>query len=300
MTLPISLPAGITVFERGWLSANNILFEGPHGTALVDSGYATHAEQTVALVAHALGPRPLDHLFNTHLHSDHCGGNAALQSRYPALHTHIPPGEAQAVAAWDEAALSYVATGQTCPRFGFQSLLQPGHEVRLGRQTWQVHAAKGHDPHSIILFSPECSTLISADALWANGFGVVFPELDGVDAFDEVAATLDLIEGLAPQTLIPGHGPVFHDLPNALAVARRRLDGFQRDPERHLLYATKVLLKFKLLEWQQVSLPELEDWMQNTPFMRSNILLQGGSAEIVRQLVDSGAARLQGQQIFNV
>jgi hypothetical protein len=32
--------------------------------------------------------------------------------------------------------------------------------------------------------------LISADALWENGFGVVFPELEGDDAFAIVAATL--------------------------------------------------------------------------------------------------------------
>ncbi len=69
------------MLERGWLSANNIVLMGPDGTALVDSGYHTHAAQTVALVGHALAGRPLDRLVNTHLHSDHCGGNAALASR---------------------------------------------------------------------------------------------------------------------------------------------------------------------------------------------------------------------------
>ena len=49
------LPPGVTVFERGWLSANNILFHGAGRTALVDSGYCTHADQTVALVAPGLG-----------------------------------------------------------------------------------------------------------------------------------------------------------------------------------------------------------------------------------------------------
>ena len=86
------LPPDIRVFERGWLSSNNILLLGQDNTALVDSGYASHAPQTLALVASALGDRPLDQLVNTHLHSDHCGGNAALQSHYPALRTAIPPG----------------------------------------------------------------------------------------------------------------------------------------------------------------------------------------------------------------
>ena len=74
----ISLPASMRVFERGWLSSNNILFIDDRQTALVDSGYTAHAAQTLALVQHALGGvRTLDLIANTHLHSDHCGGNAA-------------------------------------------------------------------------------------------------------------------------------------------------------------------------------------------------------------------------------
>src|SRR4051812_24375199 len=105
------------VFERGWLSSNNILFTGPGPTALIDSGYLIHAPQTPALVERALDGRALDRLINTHLHSDHCGGNAALQSRY-GCHTVIPAAEAVKVRDWDEDALSYRATGQQCERFG--------------------------------------------------------------------------------------------------------------------------------------------------------------------------------------
>src|SRR4051812_16585677 len=55
----MKLPSSMRVFERGWLSSNNILFIGRDGTALVDSGYVTHAQQTVALVTHALQGRRL-------------------------------------------------------------------------------------------------------------------------------------------------------------------------------------------------------------------------------------------------
>lgn len=66
------LPEGLHVFERGWLSSNNILFTGGDKTLLVDSGYSKHAEQTLALVEAVLDNYPLDALVNTHLHSDHC------------------------------------------------------------------------------------------------------------------------------------------------------------------------------------------------------------------------------------
>ena len=158
---------------------------------------------------------------------------------------------AEHVRHWDPVALTYVPTGQQCPRFRMDGLLQPNTEILLGERIWQVHGAPGHDPHSVILFEPESGVLISADALWANGFGIVFQELEGQEAFDEVGATLDLIESLRPRIVIPGHGPVFTDFESALAAARRRLDGFVQDPTRHAAHAAKVLLKFKLLELQR-------------------------------------------------
>ncbi len=266
-------------FERGWLSANNILFDGPDGTALVDSGYVTHAEQTLALVAHALGGRPLQRLLNTHLHSDHCGGNAALQARYPQLVTLIPPGQADAVRAWDQARLSYRSTGQCCERFRFDGLLTPGQTVSLGGRSWEIHAAPGHDPDAVLLFEPCSRVLISGDALWQHGLGVVFPELDGEPGFAAAGATLDLIERLAPCVVIPGHGSPFGDadhaeahrptlaVATALAVARQRLAQFAADPARHRRYGLKVLLKFKLLEWQRHPLQAVHAWARDVPYL---------------------------------
>ena len=260
------LPQDIRVFERGWLSSNNVLLLGRDNTALVDSGYVTHAPQTLALVQSALGDRVLDQLLNTHLHSDHCGGNAALQARYPALRTAIPPGLAEAVQKWDMDALTYAPTGQNCQQYRFDTLMQPGTEVRLGDRLWQIHAAPGHDTHSVVLFEPEARVLLSADALWERGFGVVFPELEGEQAFDAVARTLDVIEALNPAVVIPGHGSVFSDAAIALAYARSRLESFVADPARHLRHGVKVLLKFKLLELQTIDTTALVHWARSTPY----------------------------------
>lgn len=301
-----SLPPGLQVFERGWLSANGILFAGQEGTALVDSGYASHSAQTVALVHRALGTRPLNLLLNTHLHSDHCGGNAALQLAYPGVRTLIPPGLAAAVLDWDPAALSYTPTGQQCPRFRFDSVLTPGQELTLGSSSWQIHGAPGHDPHSVILFEPSTRTLISADALWENGFGIVFEELEGVDGFDEVAATLDLIESLAPKTVIPGHGAVFTNATAALATARSRLEGLARDPAKHARHAAKVLVKFKLLEVQQMQLAEFIEWALGTAYFGmvhrrffSEEPLADWIENVVGDLVRSGAAHRQAEILSN-
>ncbi len=303
----MQLPQGITLFERGWLSSNNILIRGQGHGALVDSGYASHAAQTLALVTSALQGQPLDLLVNTHLHSDHCGGNAVLQAHYPQLQTLIPPGHARFVAPWDPVALSYQPTGQVCPPFGFSATLQPDTELVLGDRHWQIHAAPGHDPHSVILFQPEHRLLISADALWENGFGVVFPELDGADAFNEVAQTLDVIEALAPAIVIPGHGAPFSGVAEALARARRRLDGFAQAPQKHIRYAAKVLLKFKLLDARSLPLEHLLQWSQTTPLLH-RIYQSSGPAEqtfqdwvlgLLEELVRSGAASRDQQTVSN-
>ena len=302
----IQLPNGIQVFERGWLSSNNILFLGSASSALVDSGYSTHAELTAGLVSAALQQRPLDLLLNTHLHSDHCGGNAALQGNYPELQTLIPPGHASLVSSWDPVALNYVPSGQHCPRFKFDGLLLPGTEIQLADTAWQIHAAPGHDPHSVILFEPQSQTLISADALWEKGFGVVFPELDGETAFDEVAATFDLIERLDPRWVIPGHGPVFRYRAEVLAYARERLNAFVKNPERHAHHAVKVLLKFRLLEQQQLPFADFVEWAANTRYLRlihqrfvPSVPIDQWMEQLTQELVRSTAARRDGNRVYN-
>ncbi|MBX3658190.1 MAG: MBL fold metallo-hydrolase [Ramlibacter sp.] len=259
------LPKGVSVLERGWLSANNVVFaEGV--TAVVDTGYCSHSRQTVALVRQVLGGAPLDLIANTHLHSDHCGGNAGLQTLHPGARTLIPPGLSDHVRRWDPEALTYAPTGQICPRFTFDDVLVSGQEIQLGHETWQIHSAPGHDPHSVILMEPKSRTMISADALWENGFGVVFQELEGEQAFDEVAATLDLIEVLQPVTIIPGHGSVFTDVSGALERARARLAHFQKHPRGHARHGVKVLLKFKLLDVGQIPVDDLLRWAESTRY----------------------------------
>ena len=291
------------VFERGWLSSNNILFGGEQ-TALVDSGYLTHAPQTLALVQHALQGRPLDLLVNTHLHSDHCGGNALLQQHYDCR-TMIPASEADKVRDWDEDALSFIATGQQCARFGFDATLAPDQPLRLGGMDWQALGAPGHDPHSLILYCAAERILISADALWENGFGVIFPELDGESGFGEAHATLELIATLDVRLVIPGHGAPFADVGKALATAFSRLDYLAADPVRNAQNAIKVLLKFLLLERQQLALDKVAILLGRMPVVRTSNqrFLQWPMDELAEwamaQLVRVGAAEVRGAWLVN-
>lgn len=299
---------GLTVLERGWLSSNNILIHaapGEAGATLVDSGHVNHAEQTVQLVRHALRGQPLARLVNTHLHSDHCGGNAALQAAF-GVPISIPPGQAEAVRTWDEEALSYKASGQRMAAFAPSDTLQPGSTLRAGGRDWQVLAAPGHDPHSVMLFDAAAGVLISADALWENGFGVVFPEVVGEAAFDDVGAVLSLIASLPVRVVIPGHGAPFTDVGAALERSRQRLAAFRAEPVRHLRYAAKVFIKYHLMEEREMSVQALQHWASATPLLEAararaapGTALQHWVAGLLQELVDAAALLRDGERLLD-
>jgi glyoxylase-like metal-dependent hydrolase (beta-lactamase superfamily II) len=301
------LPATLHFLERGWLSSNNILLIDDEQTVLIDTGYCTHAIQTEQLLASHLKQRPLDHIYNTHLHSDHCGGNAHLQTIYPAAQVHIPNRSAAAVSDWATDALSYEATGQSCPPFTHHSSLRHLDQISAGGLQWLVIEAPGHDPDSVMLFNEEFRMLISADALWENGFGVVFPEIEGLQAFDDVQATLEVIEQLAPRLVLPGHGSRFTDVAKALSVARSRLSSFKRSPIKHAHYAVKVLIKFKLMEFQSIAVEDFMIWAEQTPYFGVLHESYGGAQSLrtwitqyLQDLKNTGALAVDNNRLINL
>src|SRR5690606_8265497 len=97
------LPASLRFVERDWLSSNQIVgIDGDEAT-VVDTGYDKDASRTVERIRQVLdgtGAR-LVRIVNTHLHSDHCGGNRALADAFGCAIT-IPAASADEVAQWDE------------------------------------------------------------------------------------------------------------------------------------------------------------------------------------------------------
>lgn len=245
------LPASMRVLERGWVSSNNIVFLGRAETAVVDTGYGRHAAQTVALIRHLLRERGLDRIVNTHTHSDHVGGNAALARAWPGVRVTIPHGEVEAVSTWDEAALHLAPMGQECEPFTFDHTFGPGDELVLGDLRWRALASPGHDMESLMLWCASERILISADALWENGFGVIFPALPPETAPQAFLAaqrgTLEAIAALDARLVIPGHGAPFANVAEVLERAHSRLAWFEADPVRNSRNAAKVMLMFLLM-----------------------------------------------------
>lgn len=269
MARPPKLPERIRVIERGWLSSNNILlFDGDDAATLIDSGYVGHAVRTVELVNSALAGRRLDRLINTHSHSDHIGGNAALQRAF-GCRILIPAGIERHIHDWDEDALLLAPAAQRGERFRHDGVVHAGDCLVMGGLDWQAHAAPGHDMDALVFHCPAARLLVSGDALWEDGFGIVFGELLGEPgALSATRATLDMLSRLPVDAVIPGHGRPFADFDAALERAYRRLAAFEADPARVARNAIKACFIFNLLDLQGLPRARLESHLAAVPFFR--------------------------------
>ena len=302
----MKLPSTMHILERGWLSSNNIVFIDDERTAVVDTGYSSHGEQTLQLIQALLKGRPLDAIYNTHLHSDHCGGNHILQENYPKVHTAIPAAEMHRVKRWDTTTLSFLATGQRCDPFHAEEGIQPNQKIRLGGMEWTALCAPGHHPYCFVLFCEEHGFLISADALWQKGFGVIFPALDSWAGFKETRDTLDMIEALDVRLVIPGHGKPFTEAQEAIEAAHSRIRYLEEDPLRNAQNGIKVLVKFLLMEKQRIKLSEVPAMLENIPLIQAanRRHMNFGTIHlahwVITQLKRVGAVKVEGNELINI
>ncbi|HKW36563.1 MAG TPA: MBL fold metallo-hydrolase [Burkholderiales bacterium] len=263
----MNLPRDIQVLERGWLSSNNVVLHARDGATVIDSGYGAHAPQTVALIGHALRGGPLARLVNTHCHSDHMGGNAAVQRRF-GCRTSIPAGEARLIDRWDERELILSAADQRAERFAYDDTFGGGDTLRMGEYDWRVLAAPGHDTHAVMFYSPETRALVSGDALWENGFGAVFAQLFGREtALAETRDTLERIAELDCDVVIPGHGRPFGNVGAALERAFSRLRGYEDDVTRLARHVVRVLFAFALLEKRSMPLAGVQAYLERVAIL---------------------------------
>jgi glyoxylase-like metal-dependent hydrolase (beta-lactamase superfamily II) len=266
---PPTFPPQLHVFVRDWLSSNNIVLRSRHANVVIDSGYGRHVPLTLALVASRQGVDGggLAKLVNTHCHSDHIGGNAALARAY-GCPIAVPAGEAPLVEAWDTTALWLDYTGQFAERFAVGEILQPGSAHVWGDLEWRAIAAPGHDMGALVFFNPEHGILISGDALWENGYGLVMPPEVEPCALPAARATLEMLGALDVRVVIPGHGEPFTGFAGALERAFQRTAAFEADSHRVARHALKALLSFMLLDRRQMPQGELPAYLDRVEIYR--------------------------------
>lgn len=296
----LDLPAGVRVIVRDWLNANQIILRQPGCNVVIDTGHVSRGHETLRALRDAryLGEEPLHWIINTHCHSDHMGGNALLARAWPGAAIAVPAGEAPVVGAWDTRRLLLDYAGQHAERFAISEILEPGACYEWGTLRWQAVPAPGHDQGALVFYCAQERLLISGDALWANGFGILLP--DEPAAIPGARSTLDALAKLDVRLVIPGHGPPFTDFAGAMERAWLRLEALAADERRMARSVLKALLTFTLLERRRLPLSALAEYFDSVPIYREyNALYFRSSPQalvdlLVGELARAGAVHSSG------
>jgi glyoxylase-like metal-dependent hydrolase (beta-lactamase superfamily II) len=101
--------------------------------------------------------------------------------------------------------------------------LVPGVEVETDLGTWQVYETPGHAPSHVVLYQPERKLLISGDHLLGRTV-LFFDHGHSPDPVGEFLASLDRVEPLDIDLVLPGHGRTFRDPEAKIAESRRQVE----------------------------------------------------------------------------
>jgi glyoxylase-like metal-dependent hydrolase (beta-lactamase superfamily II) len=101
--------------------------------------------------------------------------------------------------------------------------LVPGVEVETDLGTWQVHETPGHAPSHVVLHQPERRLMISGDHLLGRTV-LFFDHGHSPDPIGEFLSSLEEVEPLEVDLVLPGHGRPFRDPEAKIAEARRQVE----------------------------------------------------------------------------
>lgn len=219
--------------ESPW-AVNAGFVVGEHTTMVVDTGTSYFAAQTIFGYACCAGPGNKMVVVNTEPHFDHIGGNSFFRGKQIDIFSH--PDLKRTAQEFQnnkddldetivnrvrkrakESKAFYYGTEPTNPN----RFLRQGDVVELGGVDGVVYETPGHTPQNISLFIPEEGVLYCGDAV-VTGY---IPNLEcgGVDAWRTWLASIDVLAGLEPQVIVPGHG---HEVSGVKAV-NGALDGMR-------------------------------------------------------------------------
>ena len=257
-------PPGFAFLQHGWLSANGVLLHGER-TVLIDCGHLNRIDRTLAGLR-ALDGRTaadVDAVWLTHPHSDHAGGTATFQRAGADVWAH--PITAERVNTWDERSMWISHADQIHERFTVTRTIDAGEPVTINELTIVPYHVPGHATGMVALYCPEHRFLITADALWENGFGPLAPGIEGDTVVDQQRDSIRTLAALDVDVVIPGHGPMFTDLAAACERALGRLDAYVQEPARVARSRMRAYFVHHLLEVDGMPQAEAVEYLQRVP-----------------------------------
>ena len=223
-------------FPLRFVSVYLIRGRSGEGWTVVDAGYdyppAREAWQSGARELGLSFEDEIERIVITHLHPDHVGGANWLHELSGAPVYMLEDEIESARRLWEgggrmedfarflrqhgmEVDLVGETAGTNRPGVRLPELhpLRPGEVLQLGGFRGEVIHTPGHTDHQFVLHDPDRSLLLAADHVMLK----ITPNI-GVWAYTEPEPlqrymdSLKSLRGLDAGTVLPAHGPVFHDL----------------------------------------------------------------------------------------
>lgn len=158
---------------------------------------------------------------------------------------------------------------------------------------------------ALVFYNPDKRILISGDALWRDGFGILFADVLGSgDGVGSARTTLEALARLSVDIVIPGHGAPFTEFDDALERAFARLKAFELDGGKIARNAIRACITFLLLDRRSVELEWLQEHLANVPlYVHANERFLGMSADeltlwLVAELERAGVVRREADTLI--
>ncbi len=214
-------------------SVNAGIIAGEAATLVVDTGATLQAARTIYGYASSVRPNNRVLVINTERHLDHIGGKSLfrdlgcdiyghpgiarveeeLASAITELNACIP---SQVRRQHEEARVFYAGTHIANPNKTIESEMH----LDLGSFSVQVLPTPGHTATNLSLFVPINSVLYCGDCL----VSAYLPNLEegSAENWQTWLYSLERIEALAPEIVVPGHGEVLRGAEITLEIQRTR------------------------------------------------------------------------------
>ncbi len=245
----------IVFLQSRWPSANSYLITSDP-PVLIDTGYHTDlARLEAGLAARGVRPRDIGLIINTHTHSDHIGGNAAIQARSGApIAMHEYEGRPISQGDWWGTGVRYL--DQEAPPFLVARYLHDGETLQFGDLRLEVLHVPGHSSGSVALYERSRETLIVGDVFHASDVGWINAPIEGTIAVYNALRSIERLRRLPIRRAYSGHGPEITDVDKSARAAIERIESFIADPRRMALHGMKRVFVFALMI--QAGIPEQE------------------------------------------
>ncbi|MEN8169787.1 MAG: MBL fold metallo-hydrolase [Pseudomonadota bacterium] len=193
--------------NKGW-NSNSAFVETSEGLLVFDTGSSETIGKALIKAIRSVSKKPIKWVINSHSHGDHWLGNGAFVAEKPAQMIAsdvaidlMKSGGYDWVDRFNT--MSDGATGKFTPVPAKDAVVKTMARNFGGVQVQILFSGNSHSPGDIVFWLPQKSVLLTGDTMYTQRPPATF------DAqVKQWAVFLKELEGLKPNSVIPGHGPV--------------------------------------------------------------------------------------------